>query len=406
MFYKWQLTLACYLIKFLYWIFNTQTPTKQSKPGQCVLNVMIHHNIPKNIKTTRDVIQYCVTNNKSIFWGILNNQFHIDYKWFDGLCQQNVLCVAWLLQDYGEAQTSLYFPKEDIKFCLETKSWYKHDDERVNIEYKKKINSNNLSEIVTTCPFHISNEFSWIEAKEKIKITKNIAFTSSKNAMIELQRIWKAPMFRSFFGILRTTDEDDLILYSNDFISSHAMIKRKPNFLDLPIIKLRSAAIMCNNDEEKKTIIDKTIEMFDISLGILVITKFNFEPKSNVHFLQREDLSTVGLLPNIHIIIIDDGAEFNLRSKYAEILFQYECKYKLVLYDQDNISNYLRLCGIVELKQLVPQIGNFAFIENNIIRVAPITSIEVLSIVICQLDPNLPPIDNTGMILFEQVCCF
>ncbi len=384
---QWQLTISIYLIRFLYWILQTET-NKNPVPGVCVAKVKKTYNIEKN--TTRDVIDYCLRSHKPLFWGFLDNQFHIDMEIFDGMMDQtDFLYLAMMLEFYGEAQTSLKF-NDDISF--ENGVWSKPGSEAQTIP-RRKITSNNISQLLKTCPYELNTYHFELEPNpEKITTTKQIPITKRVDVLEKLKRIWQNAMFKSFFGMVQTKN-NDFILYSDEFLG---VIKKPVNFANLPIMKLKAAIIMCNDDTEKKQMILDVLSMLDDNTTILIITKFNLDVSPNVACVFREDLLKTDLESSYDIIIIDDGTEFNLRSAYATSLFQINCRYKLVLYGQDNISNYLRLCGIVDLKTHVPQIGCLGFIQHNVIRVEPFIS----TVIIYKLDDELEPLNNHLPICF------
>ncbi len=397
MFWKWLLIFVCSLVKILYWITQTKTE-KNVKAGQCVSNVKIYYNIPKCYKTTKEIISYCLDYKKPIYYGMINNEFHIDYQEFDGMMNHDIIYLALLLEYYGEAQAKLIL-SDSIELELKEMNWINQKTDRIPIHKYKKIHSENLNEIIETCPFNLDKlSMGWIKPIYGKSLT-NIPFTSFNGIMIELQRIWRAPMFRSFFGILKT-NQDSVVLYANNFPSSN-LITKEISFLNQPILKVRSAAIICNNEEQRKKLIYDCIQLFDSSFIVLVISNLTIFGTSNVYCLQREELLKFKL-DSIDLLIIDNGADFNLRSKYAETLFDIKCKYKLILFEE-HITNYLKLCGVVELKELVPEIGNFNFIQNNIIRLETIPKMNVLSCIIYELHADLPLLEDADEFCFDEV---
>ncbi len=398
------------------WIITKKGDKKKHDcPGPCVKKVIKHYGLPSNIKTTKSVVCYCLKHKKPIFWGIRDNNFHIDHNSADFETKfSSFFDFAMLIELFGEAQTddNVLFSTNDIEF-LNGYCWKNKHGETKLIDKKRfssKFNSRDLIDIIETCPFGFP-----IDCKPSLTTVvnpKNLPITSRKDLIKELNKIWSIPMFMSFFGLVSNSSTTN-ILYSKDFNSSRLITKPK-DFLPISLRQLHSASIMCNNQKERtEVILDVLVSSLTPQAKILIVSQepllnIPYEYQQNTKLYQRNDIMKQEEFIRsfmFDIIIIDGAADFKLRSKYAEILLEIStCTHMLLLFDQDTITNYLQLSGVKKLKDLVPELDGYAYIQKNILRLSSLTSENQWEEVVVYIqDPNLPQLmDEDSTIEFLQ----
>ncbi len=265
-----------------------------------------------------------------------------------------------------------------VKFLKGCNKWQNVVTGELSQESFEIESSLDIAKCLSTCPFKYDMTYTeQLDHIGKWKTVENMPFTKTKDCLQELRKIWEFPLYKTYFGMVK--GNDGYIVYSDDFRPEDGFVRKNErnndDFLNSCLDAQRCAAIIAGNDMKRKKIVEMVLTEF-VAIKTVVISPLVFdccENFPNVSFTTKENFyqefsNKTQHSKSIGIVIIDCPGSFNARSKYCEFLFSLDITNILLLYENESLLNFVPLSRTAVLKELVPNINRFRFLQHNVIR--------------------------------------
>lgn len=345
---------------------------KEIFPGLCVKTVANHYYQQLEPTTnTKDLIVYCYIYQAPLFLGVRNKQLHVSQYNFNGsykLQQAPLREIVYLTHLFGEAQAFILKFNDEIECNLSDGKW--SQKKKIQKKATRKITSSSqILDALENCPFRIQQgENCWIK-----DINCN-SFRNLDDLVNKLEGVWHLPLRCSLFGMINIkNDQDNVVLFSDSFTSS--LIVKQREFVS-NIGLHRFAAIKTNNFEERFFILAKVLQKKQ-EHTVLLITSNNYAMQESNNLIIVDKLKIEKRWGQIEsrkfqVVIIDDAASMNMRSKYAFLLSTVKPDFLLLFYDQRSIANILPLSGLSPIKSDFPDLNILSCLQEKNVLTAKI----------------------------------